>query len=324
MNARTLGTDGPTVTPLGLGCMGMSDFYGSPDEQAGIDTIQRALDLGVNLLDTADMYGPHTNERLVGRAIDGRRDDVVLATKFGIDRSGDGRAINGRPDYVRSSIHDSLERLGVDHVDLWYQHRVDPDVPVEETWGAMAEQVEAGKVRFLGISEAAADTVRRAHATHPVTALQTEYSLWSRDIEGEILDTIRELGITLVGYAPLGRGFLTGRFESPSDFPDGDWRADSPRFQGDNFDRNLDLVRAVEAFADERGASPAQVALAWVLHQGDDVVAIPGTTSVHHLQDNMGALDVELSAEDLARLDEIAPHDAAAGDRYADMSSVGI
>ncbi len=324
MNARTLGTDGPTVTPLGLGCMGMSDFYGSPDEQAGIDTIQRALDLGVNLLDTADMYGPHTNERLVGRAIDGRRDDVVLATKFGIDRNGDGRAINGRPDYVRSSIHDSLERLGVDHVDLWYQHRVDPDVPVEETWGAMAEQVEAGKVRFLGISEAAADTVRRAHATHPVTALQTEYSLWSRDIEGEILDTIRELGITLVGYAPLGRGFLTGRFESPSDFPDGDWRADSPRFQGDNFDRNLDLVRAVEAFADERGASPAQVALAWVLHEGDDVVAIPGTTSVHHLQDNMGALDVELSAEDLARLDEIAPHDAAAGDRYSDMSSVGI
>lgn len=323
MQTRPLGTSGLAVTPLGLGCMGMSEFYGNPREGAGIDTINRALDRGINLLDTADMYGPHTNERLVGRAIAERRDEVVLATKFGIERAGTGRAVNGRPDYVASSIDGSLKRLGVDHVDLWYQHRVDPDVPVEETWGAMAEQVAVGKVRFLGISEAGSETIRRAHATHPIAALQTEYSLWSRDVEDAILDTIRELGIALIGYAPLGRGFLTGRFQSPEDFPDGDWRADSPRFRGDNFDRNLDLVHAVESFADELAATPAQVALAWVLHQGDDVVALAGTTSVEHLEDNVGALDLRLSDDDLARLDEIAPVGAAAGDRYADMSPIG-
>jgi aryl-alcohol dehydrogenase-like predicted oxidoreductase len=312
------------TSAIGLGCMGMSEFYGTADEGEAIRTIHCALDLGLSLLDTADAYGPYANEQLVGRAIRGRRDEVVLATKFGNvrDSAGAGLGIRGDRDYVLQACAASLQRLDVDHIDLYYQHRVDPETPIEETVGAMAELVEQGKVRHIGLSEAATETIRRAHAVHPITALQTEYSLWSRDPEGEILPTVRELGIGFVAYSPLGRGFLSGRFRSPDDLPEGDFRRTSPRFQGDNFDRNLALVERVEELAAERGCTPGQLALAWVLTRGDDVVPIPGTTSVAHLEENVAALEVELTPDDLADLEAIFPAGVAAGDRYGDMSTV--
>jgi aryl-alcohol dehydrogenase-like predicted oxidoreductase len=304
--------------------MGMSEFYGSADEGEAVRTIHRALELGLNLLDTADAYGPYANEQLVGRAIRGRRDEVVLATKFGNvrDPAGARLGIRGDRDYVFQACDASLQRLDVDHIDLYYQHRVDPETPIEETVGAMAELVEAGKVRHIGLSEAAPETIRRAHAVHPVTALQTEYSLWSRDPEGEILPTVRELGIGFVAYSPLGRGFLSGRFRSPDDLPEGDFRRTSPRFQGENFDRNLALVERVEELAAEKGCTPGQLALAWVLTRGDDVVPIPGTTRVGHLEENVAALEVELTPEDLADLEAVFPAGVASGDRYGDMSTV--
>jgi aryl-alcohol dehydrogenase-like predicted oxidoreductase len=324
MQTRSLGQQGPTVSALGLGCMGMSEFYGSADEDEAIATIHRALELGVTFLDTADMYGPFTNERLVGRAIAGRRDEVVLATKFGNVRGEDGArlGVRGDAEYVRQACDASLQRLGVDHIDLYYQHRVDKTVPIEETVGAMAELVEQGKVRYLGLSEAAPATIRRAHAVHPITALQTEYSLWSRDPEAEILPTVRELGIGFVPYSPLGRGFLSGRFRTPEDLPEDDFRRNHPRFQGENFQRNLGLVARVRAIAEEKGVTPGQLALAWVLHQGDDLVPIPGTKRVRYLEENVAAADVALSDEDMRRLDEAAPLGATAGDRYADMSPI--
>ncbi|MEA2323663.1 MAG: hypothetical protein QOD81_3513 [Solirubrobacteraceae bacterium] len=324
MKTRTLGSEGLQVSAMGLGCMGMSEFYGRADEDEAIRTIHRALELGVTFLDTADMYGPFTNERLVGRAIADRRGDVVLATKFGNERKEDGTrlGVNGRPEYVHSACEASLRRLGVDHIDLYYQHRVDKTVPIEETVGAMAELVQEGKVRHLGLSEASPQTVRRAHAVHPIAALQSEYSLWTRDPEAEVLPTIRELGIGFVPYSPLGRGFLTGRFQSPDDVPEDDFRRSHPRFQGENFDRNLEIVARVREIAEEKGVTPAQLALAWVLHQGEDVVPIPGTKRVKYLEENVGALDVELTDEDLRRLDEAAPAGAAAGARYADMSTI--
>jgi aryl-alcohol dehydrogenase-like predicted oxidoreductase len=323
MQKRTLG-QGLEVSAMGLGCMGMSEFYGHGDEDEAIRTIHRALELGIDFLDTADMYGPFTNEKLVGRAIADRRDDVVLATKFGNVRGENGErlGIDGSPEYVHKACDASLRRLGTDHIDLYYQHRVDQTVPIEETVGAMAELVQQGKVRHLGLSEASPQTIRRAHAVHPITALQTEYSLWTRDPEADVLPTVRELGIGFVAYSPLGRGFLTGRFTSPDDFPEGDFRANHPRFQGENFQANLDLVERVKAIADEKGCTPGQLGLAWVLRQGDDVVPIPGTKRVHYLEENAGAADVELTDEDLARLDDVAPLGAAAGDRYADMSSI--
>jgi aryl-alcohol dehydrogenase-like predicted oxidoreductase len=304
--------------------MGMSEFYGRADESEAIATVHRALDLGVTFFDTADMYGPFTNEQLVGRALAGRRDEVVLATKFGFVREPNGgrRGIRGDAEYVHRACDASLERLGVDHIDLYYQHRVDPATPIEETVGAMKELVEAGKVRHIGLSEAAPDTIRRAHAVHPVTALQTEYSLWSRDPEDEVLPTTRELGIGFVAYSPVGRGFLSGRIRSADDLAEDDFRKHSPRFQGDNFQRNLDLVAQVEAIAAEKGCTPAQLALAWVLAQGDDIVPIPGTTRVAHLEENVASLDVALTADDLARLEAAFPKGATAGDRYADMSAV--
>jgi aryl-alcohol dehydrogenase-like predicted oxidoreductase len=309
---------------MGLGCMGMSEFYGSTDEDEAIETIHRALELGVTFLDTADMYGPFTNEKLVGRAIAGRRDSVELATKFGNVRGtgGERLGIRGDADYVREACDASLERLGVDHIDLYYQHRVDKTVEIEETVGAMAELVEAGKVRYLGLSEASPETIRRAQAVHPITALQTEYSLWSRDPEAEILPTVRELGIGFVAYSPLGRGFLSGRFRSPSDFPDDDFRRHHPRFQGENFDRNMELVARVEEMAEEKGVTAGQLALAWVLHRGEDVVPIPGTKRVSYLEENAAAAELALSEDDMRRLEEIAPAGVAAGDRYADMSSI--
>ena len=323
---RTLGRTGLTVSALGLGCMGMSEFYGTADEDEAVRTIHRALDLGVTFLDTADMYGPFTNERLVGKAIAGRRDEVVLATKFGNQRAEDGSwiGINGTPEYVLEACDASLERLGADHIDLYYQHRVDPDTPIEETVGAMAELVQAGKVRHLGLSEAAPATIRRAHAVHPITALQTEYSLWTRDPEAEVLPTVRELGIGFVAYSPLGRGFLSGRFRSAADLPEDDFRRDHPRFQEGNLERNLALVERVEAIAEEKGCTPGQLALAWVLAQGDDIVPIPGTTKVRHLEDNAAALRIELSDDDLRRLDEAVPVGATVGDRYKDMSRVNL
>ncbi len=323
MQTRTLGT--LTVSALGLGCMGMSEFYGSGDEQESLATIGLALDRGCTFLDTADMYGPFTNEQLVGRAVAGRRDEVVLATKFGNERRPDGSrvGINGRPEYVRAACDAYLQRLGVDVIDLYYQHRVDPDTPVEDTWGAMAELVQTGKVRHLGISEAAPSTIRRAHAVHPVTALQTEWSLWSRDPEDELLPLVRELGIGFVPYSPLGRGFLTGQFRTPDDIPEDDFRRSNPRFGGENLTRNLSLVDRVKAMADEKGCTPAQLALAWLLAQGDDVAPIPGTKRRSRLEENLGALEVDLTADDLARLDELAPVGVAAGDRYPDMSSIG-
>jgi aryl-alcohol dehydrogenase-like predicted oxidoreductase len=325
MEQRELGSQGLRVSAQGLGCMGMSEFYGAADEAEAIATIHRALELGITFLDTADMYGHGANEQLVGQAIADRREDVVLATKFGIVRDPENparRGVNGRPEYVLSACDASLRRLGVDHIDLYYQHRVDPDVPIEETVGAMASLVEAGKVRFLGLSEAAPETVRRAHAVHPISALQTEYSLWSRDVEGEILDTLRELEVGLVAYSPLGRGFLTGQFQKPEDIPEEDFRRHNPRFQGENFRRNLELVTRVREIAAEHSCTAGQLALAWVLHQGRDVVPIPGTKRRAYLEENAAAVEIELSAEDLRRIDEAAPRGAAAGDRYPDMSAV--
>jgi len=304
--------------------MGMSEFYGRADEDEAIRTIHRALELGITFLDTADMYGPFTNEKLVGRAIAGRRDAVVLATKFGNVRGENGErlGIDGSPEYVRRACDASLQRLGVEHIDLYYQHRVDQTVPIEETVGAMAELVAQGKVRHLGLSEAAPATIRRAHAVHPIAALQTEYSLWTRDPEEEILPTVRELGIGFVPYSPLGRGFLTGRFQRPDDLAEDDFRRSHPRFQGDNLERNLELVERVRAIAADKDVTAGQLALAWVLAQGDDIAPIPGTKRVRYLEENAGALDVELTADDLRALDEAAPRGAAAGERYADMSSI--
>jgi aryl-alcohol dehydrogenase-like predicted oxidoreductase len=322
---RRLGTQGLEVGAIGLGCMGMSEFYGTADEGEAIATIHRALDLGVTLFDTADMYGPFTNEELVGRAIAGRRDQVVLATKFGIVRdAGDPsrRGIEGSPEYVHKAIDGSLGRLGVDYVDLYYQHRVDPDTPIEETVGAIAELVRDGKVRYLGLSEAAPDTIRRAHAVHPISALQTEYSLWTRDPEEEVLPTVRELGIGFVAYSPLGRGFLSGRIQSPDDLEERDFRRRNPRFQGENFERNLELVESVREIAEEKGITPAQLALAWVLAQGEDIVPIPGTKRRDRLEENVATLDVDLTAEDLDRIESAFPKGATAGARYPDMSTV--
>ncbi|MEI7910427.1 MAG: aldo/keto reductase [Verrucomicrobiota bacterium] len=326
MKHRTLGNQGLSVSAVGLGCMGMSEFYGTPDERESIATIHRALDLGVNFLDTADMYGCGENERLVGQAIRRRRDEVVIATKFGNVRDDQGAflGVNGRPEYVRECCDASLQRLGVGHIDLYYQHRVDPGVPIEETVGAMAELVAAGKVRYLGLSEAAPATLRRAAMVHPISALQTEYSLWCRDVEGEILATCRELGIGFVPYSPLGRGFLTGKIQKIDDLAADDWRRLGPRFQGENFAHNLAIVRQLEALARKKQCKPGQLALAWVLAQGDDVVPIPGTKRRSYLEENVAALQVELTAGDLAELELAAPAGSTAGARYPQSSMAAV
>jgi aryl-alcohol dehydrogenase-like predicted oxidoreductase len=328
MNKRTLGPQGPEVSAIGLGCMGMSAFYGASDEQESLRTIARALDLGCNFLDTSDMYGPHTNEMLVGRAIAGRREDVFLATKFGIkldlDQTPPRRSIDGSPAYVRAACEGSLQRLGVDHIDLYYQHRVDPNTPIEDTVGAMAELVSEGKVRHLGLSEASAETIRRAHAVHPITALQTEYSLWTRDIESDVMPVLDELGIGLVPYSPLGRGFLSGRFSSPEELDEGDFRRYGPRFTGENLQHNLGLAERVRELAAEKGITPGQLALAWVLHRGEHVVPIPGTRHVAYLEENLAAADVQLTSEEVEQIAEAVP--AAAGARYDEqgMRSVNL
>jgi aryl-alcohol dehydrogenase-like predicted oxidoreductase len=330
MNKRTLGPNGPEVSAIGLGCMGMSAFYGATDEPEALRTIARALDLGCNFLDTSDMYGPHTNERLVGRAIASRREEVFLATKFGIklepgEQGGaPKRSIDGSPAYVHAACDASLERLGVEHIDLYYQHRVDPNTPIEDTVGAMAELVAQGKVRHLGLSEASAETIRRAHAVHPITAVQTEYSLWTRDVEPEILPTLQELGIALVAYSPLGRGFLSGRFTSPDELDEGDFRRYGPRFSGENLSQNLKLAELVKQLAAEKGIAPGQLALAWVLHRGEHIVPIPGTKRVSYLEENLAAADVVLTPEEVERIAQTVP--AAAGGRYdeAGMRTVNL
>ena len=324
MQTRKLGTQGLEVSMEGLGCMGMSEFYGEGDDEESIGTIHRALELGVNFLDTADIYGPSTNEQLVRRAIRGRRDEVVLATKFGIWRGerGERLGVRGDPDYVREACDASLRRLGVDHIDLYYQHRVDPKVPIEETVGTMSELVDQGKVRFLGLSEASPDTLRRANSVHPISALQTEYSLWTRDVENAVLPTTRDLGTGFVAYSPLGRGFLTGRFTSPDEIPEDDFRHNNPRFQGENFERNMQIVERVREIADEKGVTPGQLALAWVMAQGEDIVPIPGTKQRRYLEENVAATEITLDEDDLRRLDQAAPPGETAGERYPDMSAV--
>jgi aryl-alcohol dehydrogenase-like predicted oxidoreductase len=328
VNQRNLGSEGLVVSELGLGCMGMSEFYGTGDENESTATIHRALELGMNFLDTADMYGPFTNEQLVGKAIEGRRDEVVLATKFGNVRGEDGSflGVSGKPDYVKKACDASLSRLGVDHIDLYYQHRVDPDTPIEETVGAMKELVEVGKVRYLGLSEAGTWTIRKAHTVHPISALQSEYSLFSRDVEDETLPTVRELGIGFVPYSPLGRGFLTGRWRSIEDMPEDDTRsARFPRFAEENFKKNLELADRVREVADGKGITPGQLALAWLLAQGDDIVPIPGTKRRKYLEENAGAADVTLTEDDLTRIEEAMPRGSAAGERYSEeqMQAVG-
>ncbi len=324
MKTVALGNQGLKVSRMGLGCMGMSDFYSSRDDKESIATIHHALDHGLTFLDTADMYGPYTNEFLIGKAIKDRRDQVVIATKFGNQRADDGKflGISGKPAYVKKCCEDSLKRLGVDVIDLYYQHRVDLDVEIEETIGAMAELVKEGKVRYLGMSEAKPETIRRAHKIHSISALQSEYSLWTRDPENEILKTLRELKIGFVPYSPLGRGFLTGQYKKPEDFPEGDYRRNSPRFQGENFYKNIELVHQIETLAKQKNATAAQVALAWVMAQGDDIVPIPGTKQRKRLDENMGALDVYLTSEDLKKIDQVMPRGSAVGDRYPDMSTV--
>ena len=326
METRRLGGQGLEVSQQGLGCMGMSEFYGAGDDAESLATIHRALELGVTLLDTADMYGPFTNERLVGRAIADRREQVVLATKFGNVRGENGERLGIRGDaaYVREACDASLQRLGVETIDLYYQHRVDPSVPIEETVGAMAELVAAGKVRYIGLSEAAPETIRRAHAVHPISALQTEYSLWTRDVERRILPTVRELGIGFVAYSPLGRGFLSGRWSSPEEIPEADFRKGNPRFQGENFTHNMAIVERVRELAEAKDATPAQLALAWVMARGDDVVPIPGTKRRAYLEENVAACELSLTSDDLLQLDDAAPAGAAAGERYPDMSSIDV
>jgi aryl-alcohol dehydrogenase-like predicted oxidoreductase len=326
MITRDLGSSGLAVSALGLGCMGMSEFYGPSEEAASLDVLHHAIDLGVTFWDTADMYGSGHNERLVGRALSDRRDEVVLATKFAIQRGADGSVtgVSGRPEYVKAACDDSLQRLGVDHVDLYYQHRVDPQVPIEDTVGAMADLVQAGKVRYLGLSEASAPTLRRAAAVHPIAALQSEWSLWSRDIEDEIVPTCRELGIGIVAYSPLGRGFLTGAIRSVDDLADDDWRRFMPRFAPENFHKNIELVEHVEALATDKEWTPAQLALAWVLAQGGDVVPIPGTRSRTRLAENAAALDIELTAGELAAIEKVIPRDMVAGDRYPEAAMTFI
>ena len=326
MITRDLGSSGLAVSALGLGCMGMSEFYGPSEEDASLDVLHHAIDLGITFWDTADMYGTGHNERLVGRALSDRRDEVVLATKFAIQRGADGSVtgVSGRPEYVKAACDDSLQRLGLDHIDLYYQHRVDPQVPIVDTVGAMADLVQAGKVRYLGLSEASASTLRRAAAVHPIAALQSEWSLWSRDIEDEIVPTCRELGIGIVAYSPLGRGFLTGAIRSVDDLAEDDWRRFMPRFAPENFHRNIELVEQVEALASDKGCTPAQLALAWVLAQGGDVVPIPGTRSRTRLPENAAAIDIALTSDELLAIDEVIPRDMAVGDRYPETAMTFI